>query len=169
MLSLKQSSTPQEHISLIDFYKLVANWLENCVCNTIVILKKYFPATTNSFCYEFFHESGSESKSESGSGSQSGSESGLSSMPPPLACAKRCAGTTGPSAFQHSLHKTKCFRNVLTVFGKVLTNSFKYALPRILCRFARQGVFVTYHLLNAWNFLSHLPSTIAVGIERFCL
>ena len=29
----------QEHISLIHFYKLVANWLENCVCNSIEILK----------------------------------------------------------------------------------------------------------------------------------
>ena len=27
----------------------------------------------------------------------------------------------------------------------------------------------TYRLLNAWSFLSHLFSTIAIGIDKFCL
>ena len=30
-------------------------------------------------------------------------------------------------------------------------------------------VEVTYRLLNAWSFLSHLFSTIAVGLDKFCL
>ena len=50
----RRKSSRAEHISFIDFYKLAGNWLENFLCNTIALLRKYFPATTNTFLSRIF-------------------------------------------------------------------------------------------------------------------